>query len=652
MSDRPAGFSGPAAGPVTTVRPLAPATVAWLIALLGWTSLLCFDNLAGGARFEPTDCWVAQTAREMYEGQGLRRFILPRFSGETRMQKSPGPYWAVMLAARLRGQDGIDEVSTRIPNGVAALVIVATVFWLTRRMAGDRAAIFAGFACAASALILYWSHRGASDLGLAALTTVALSAGWVAAEAEPPGRKRAGLWLLAYFAAGLGMLYKLPMPLAIVGLPLLLYILVRRRWRVLADRIHLWGLLVFFLPWLPWAIAVLVLEPTALAKWKVEFLDRFTGDLPNVEGQRTWYYHFVYLIPPLVYCLPFSLSLPQACARVFRTSPGVDRRGLVYLGLWFAGLFAFFTAAAGKELRYFLPALPPLFVLLGIELAHFFDPQRPRALRHDRWAAGAICALLPAAFVGGLFAGRAWYKQIGQAEGFTWAELWQPYVVAAVLFTVGAWLATGLYVRRRGNASFAVLVATMWLTWLWVWPTLMPVLVSQRPFLDFATQLRERIGPELQPWLRQVGSQDARIVWYSDYRFPRVVDQLELLRLEGRKRSLRREIELIGAEIVDRLAGNELTLLVAARADYLTFLIEAPPRLAARGHTMPPVHLWLQTRVGPKQRHFVVFGNRPPPWPEPDLDPPSERLEHARVVRALGAPPTSAPFSAPAPGGS
>ncbi len=608
---------------------VGPATTAWLIALLGWTSLLVFSNLGGGARFEPTDCWVAQTAREMMEGPFPTSFIVPRFSGETRVQKSPGPYWAVMLTAWLRGQKSIDEVSTRIPNGVAALLIVVTVFWLTRRIAGDRAAVFAGFASSASLLVLYWSHRGASDLGLSALTTLSLAAFWVAAEQESPGRKRTGLWLLSYFAAGLGMLYKLPMPLAIVGIPAALYVTVQRRWRVLADRVHLWGLLVFLLPWLPWAVAMLVLEPTALAKWRVEFLDRFTGAMPNVEGQRAWYYHFIYLLPPIVYCLPFSLSLPQACVRIFRRCPGVDPQGTRFLGLWVGGLLVFFTASAGKELRYFLPAIPPLLVLLGIELASLFDPaRRPNPVR-DRRVCLAVWGLVPLAFIGGLAGVYQWYRRIGQLEGFAWNEVWPPYAVGAVIFSVGAATAAWLYFRRRGPASFATLVGTMWLTWLWIWAQAMPVFVSQRPFLDFAGQLRERIGPDLRRNLWQIGSQDSRIIWYSDIRFPRIIDQLELLRRQSNRRSLERETELVGREMIDRLSGPDRVLLVASRADYVRFLTEAPARLSAEGRSIPPVHLWLQTRVGPKNRHFVLFGNRPPPWPEPALWPPSQQLQAA-----------------------
>lgn len=51
------------------------ATWGWFLALVGWTALVCFYDLDGGARFEPTDCWVAQTAREMQAGDFPRNQI-------------------------------------------------------------------------------------------------------------------------------------------------------------------------------------------------------------------------------------------------------------------------------------------------------------------------------------------------------------------------------------------------------------------------------------------------------------------------------------------------------------------------------------------------------------------------------------------------
>ncbi|MBU0639993.1 MAG: glycosyltransferase family 39 protein [Planctomycetes bacterium] len=610
-------------------KPIAPATIGWLIALLGWTSLLAFYHLDGGASFEPTDCWVAQTAREMSEGDSWQDFVVSRFCGEKRMQKSPGPYWAVVLTSFLRGTP-VDESSTRLPNGIAAVLLVATIFWLTRHIAGDRAAIFAGFAASSSVLILYWSHRGASDLGLTTFIAISLACLWVAANTEPPGWKRNVLWLLGYFAAGLGMLYKMPMPLACIGAPAFFYLLLRNRWRVLANRWHLLGLAVFLLAWLPWAIAVLLAEPTALDKWRVEFFDRFTGNLPNVQHQKQWFFYFIYLLPPLVYCVPYTLSLPRAFVRAFRKQPGVNRDGMLFMLIWFFSLLAFFTAATGKELRYFLPALPPLFVMLGVELAHFFDPQRPANPKLERRGAWAVWILVPVGFAIGVFVLRQWYEREAALGMFAWNELWPSYVVTAAIFAGGAALSAWLYRRRHTNAAFGALVATMYLTWLWMWPNLMPTLISQQPFRDFAAQLRENIPSTEQGQLRQIAHQDPRIIWYSDYRFPRIIDQLELLRRQGGRRSLEYETRTVGEEMALQLAGEQRVLFVASRPHYLDFLIKAPPELAQEGRAMPPTYLWFQTRVGPKLKHYVVFGNRPPPWDEPALKPPSERLEAAR----------------------
>ncbi|MGD8451592.1 MAG: glycosyltransferase family 39 protein [Phycisphaerae bacterium] len=602
-----------------TPGPARPATTAWLLAILGWTTVLCFYDLAGGARFEPIDCWVAQTAREM---QQEGKWLVPQFSGEVRMQKSPGPYWAVMLVSMARGTP-VDEICARIPNALAAVLLVAVIFWLTRHVAGERAAIFAGFAAAGSTLILWWSHRGASDLGLTTCCTVALAAVWIGAECYPRGPRRHALWMLGYFAAGVGMLYKMPMPLVVVGLPAVCYIVLRRRWGLLADRWHLLGLVLFFLPWLPWAASVTLAEGTALAKWRVEFIDRFTGDLPNVEGQGSWKFLFTYLGPPLLYCLPFTLSLPGAFVRAFRRQAGVNRDGTLFMVIWFASLLVFFTASTGKEWRYFLPALPPLFVLLGIELAAFFDPQRAASRQRDLTGAIVVWLALPIGLAAcGVFGLRRWwrlrgsYELAGMADG---SDVATAYIVTGILLTVSLSLAAWLYYRRREHASFGAIVVTMWATWLWAWPNLVPLLMSQRPFIDMAEQIRAKVPAADQARILNVGSQDSRIIWYGDFRFPRVIDQLELLAEQDYRRDLDYEIRRYGEEMVNKLAGPEPVLFLAGFRDYLTFINAAPPELAKQGRPLPPVHLWLQTRYGREDRHFVLFGNRPPPFPEPAL---------------------------------
>jgi hypothetical protein len=204
-----------------------------------------------------------------------------------------------------------------------------------------------------------------------------------------------------------------------------------------------------------------------------------------------------------------------------------------------------------------------------------------------------------------------------------------PYVVAALIFAVGAILAAWLYRQRRENASFGALVATMWLLWLWIWPTLMPVFLSQAPYKDLAAQL-SALAPQHRAQLRQIAQQDPRIIWYSDVRYPRIIDQLQMLELTGGQRSLEKEIPVVGQAMVEQLEGDDPVLFVSNRTHYILFHRLAPQELAKQDRTMPQTYIWLQARVGRKDRRYIVFGNQAPPWPQPELfDPPDDLAPRA-----------------------
>lgn len=603
----------------------------WLALILLGTLGVCAAQWNSQVGFEPIDCWVAQTSREMFESGDWRGYIIPKFAGETRMQKSPGPYWAVCLVTWLRG-GSVDEFTVRLPNTLFTLLFVATAYWLTFHMAGRRAAIFAAAATATSGVVLYWSARGASDLGVSALMALSLAAFWIGAE-RASGARRGLLYLLGWLSAGLAMLYKMPMPLVCVAAPLGLYVLAARRWRLLLSWWHLAGLALFLLPWLPWALLTMQLEPTALHKWRVEYWDRATGDMPNVAEQKKWYWYLFYFGVALAFSAPYLVSIPGAIWRTMRDRVAIGREAAIFLLTWFFSLFAFFTLATGKETRYFLPAMPPLLIMLGIELAAFFDPARRATPRRDRVLARSIFISAPLAVLAG---GAALYaaNQLGLDDGETpvW-ELLREYAMVAGIFAAAACACGWLYRARREHVAFAALAGGTALTWLAADATLLASLGSQKPFRNFAWQLRTKLGPQEQAALRQVAQQDSRIIWYSDLRFPRVIDQLELLELQGGRRTRKRELELIGKAMIERLEGEGLALFVASPIDYLAFFIEAPVALARAGRTLPPAHVWIYADVGRWNQRFVLFGNRPPPWPEPRPQFPTElaeRLESAR----------------------
>lgn len=606
--------------------PGAGATVdwPWLLAVLGWAAFLSTFALSGGAGFEPIDAWVAQTAREMLDAGA---WIVPQFAGETRLQKSPGPYWAVMVTSLLSGQP-IDAATARIPNAIAAVVFCGVVYWLTCRIAGRRAAVFAGFAAASSVLVLWWSHRAASDFGLATWTLVSLACLFVALEQSPTGRPRVGLLLLGYFAAGMGMLWKFPMPLAVVGAPAAVYVAIGGRWRVLATRWHLAGLVVFALPWLPWVIAVLMHEPGAIDKWRVETIDRYTGDLPNVAEQGAAAAIGAYLAAPLLYCLPYSLSLPAAFSWLWRRRPEVDRRGLWFCAAWFVSLLVFLSVSAGKEQRYILPALPPLFVLLGVELSALFDPARVRPTWLTRLILLGVLLVLPATlFVGGCFALSTWWRQRGQFElaGLRdWSDVWPIAALGGAILVAGAVASAWCYHRGRRGAAFAVLVVMMAAFWMHFWPRGMPIFYSQRPFDEFAARLLDPqvVPPSQRRTLRMIGTHEPRLIWRSDLRFPRLLDQFELLAEQRGSRSIEYETNRYRDAMIAGLDGDEQVLYVMPLVVLLRGCIDGPKEFARIGRPPPPLHLWAQSRYGTPDQQYVLVSNRPAPRGDAELNLP------------------------------
>lgn len=635
-------------------RPWHPVTQAFFVALLGWAALVAFYDLSGGRALQPVEAWVAQPARETLanirtmldnvdeQGWSWEPFVLPLYGTEVRMQKSPGPLYAVMAIATLRGGE-IDEFSVRLPNAIAAVLIVATVFWFTRRIAGDRAAIFAGFAAASSTMFLHWSHGGASDLGVTMFMTVALAFAWLGAEDERGGR-RALYWMISYIAAGLAMIYKMPLPLPCVGLPIALYVLLRNRWGALLSWWHLPGIALFLLPWLPWAWAAMQMEPMALAKWEVEYFDRMTGELYNVQNQDHWAWQFFYLGVAFLLAIPYSLSIPGALVRGFTRQPGVRRDGTLFAAIWFISLLLFFTYSVGKETRYFLPAMPPLFVLLGIELSHFFNPRRRAFPALERLGLVATVVLVPAVFVGIGFLMRRYWEQDLSFGIVEWEPLLWAYVPAAAIFCVGAILAAVLYIRRREAYAFGALVAMMWGTWLYAWPTLLPIVAAAGPARDLAAQMQQ-LTPEQRGKLKQIAHQDPRILWYGDIAFPRIIDQLDLLEMVGGERSIILETRLVGEEMIRQLQGDELSLMVTSAGHYVLFVTDGRATVEHEGVEWPEHHVWMIANKGHWAKRYLIISNQPPPWDEPALPEPMRERIRIRLAkaRALDSPPLALP---------
>jgi hypothetical protein len=143
------------------------------------------------------------------------------------------------------------------------------------------------------------------------------------------------------------------------------YLLISRRWRLLKEMRLFSGILLFLAVAAPWFVAVSLRNPEFARFFFIhEHFERFTS---TVHGR---YQPFWFFVPVLLgTMLPWSFFIPGALTRAWRDRHHEEGRAGVYLVIWTAVIFLFFSKSSSKLVPYILPIFPPLAILVG----HRFD---------------------------------------------------------------------------------------------------------------------------------------------------------------------------------------------------------------------------------------------------------------------------------------
>ncbi len=292
-------------------------------------------------------------------------WITPRLWGAPWFEKPAMLYW--MTAAGFKAGLGVD-LSPRLPVALASVAFLVYFFVVLRREFGEPAAWYSVAILATSAGWLAYSRVAVTDLPMSAalagaMLTLALPHGR-GAEGIPladargsVGRGaeggRAGAAVGAGVLLGIAVLAKGLVPLALF-IPALWFL--RRRIRDLA--------IVFAAATLvaaPWYALVTLRNGRPFLEdffWKHHF-GRFLNSALQ-HGQPIWFY-----VPVLLAGLfPWTPLL----ALLFKRRLYQDRRAL-FLLVWLAWGFLFFSVSRNKLPGYLLPVLPPVAALIGIAMA-------------------------------------------------------------------------------------------------------------------------------------------------------------------------------------------------------------------------------------------------------------------------------------------
>ncbi len=321
---------------------------------------------------------ISECAREMAASGD---WVTPRIAGAPFGAYPPLPYWLMAGSGLLLG---FNEFAMRLPSALAGLGSVWITGLLVRRLAGVRAGLLAALILGTLPGFLQEvvTCRGGALATFFAVLSFERFIAWTA------GASRA--WILMYAAAGLGLLAKGPVAIAVLGIGGLAWFVSTGRWNLLPRmRWHL-GLPLVAMIVLPWYLLVWRANGPDFLRENL-LLENVSAFVTGYQQRRPWYF-YLYTLPPVA--LPWILAL--LLARPFRGAPG---QALALL--WTAGLFLFLTASSAKRQSYLLFLFPALASAAGIALAAAWE-ERPEVLRRGiaalgalGVAAGAVLAALP-----------------------------------------------------------------------------------------------------------------------------------------------------------------------------------------------------------------------------------------------------------------
>jgi 4-amino-4-deoxy-L-arabinose transferase-like glycosyltransferase len=322
----------------------------WPLAAAG-LFLLFFLRLGATPLLDPDEPVYGQIAREMAT---TGQWLTPHLAGRPWFDKPPLYYWA--SAASMAGL-GPSELAARLPSALAAVLLVALVLVLGRRLFSGTVGWTAALVVATSLQTIILGRAAVTDMLFALTLMAALGAFalWYAGQ----GRPRA--WAaLCGACLGLAVLCKGPVAILLLGAAAIVFLLWERRLRLLWGPDLPLALLCCLLVGAPWYAAMLRLH-------RHEFMEQFIvannlrrfAQAEHPENSTP----VLYFVPVLLVGLfPWTAFLPQAVA-----AGRVTWAGRLLL-TWSAVVFLFFSVSSTKLVTYIYPLYPALALLIGAAL--------------------------------------------------------------------------------------------------------------------------------------------------------------------------------------------------------------------------------------------------------------------------------------------
>ena len=311
---------------------------------------------------DPDETFYAQTAKEMFQ---KGEWLTPTLYGEPQFEKPILFYWLIEISY---AAFGINEFAVRFPCALFGFLGLVGVYFLGRLLFNNRTGLFSALVLATCLEYIVLSIGCVTDM---ALFTFLLFGALFFLLAQI--RRKNYYYLLASAALALATLTKGPVGILLPGLIMLLYLLIVKDFTIFKKISVLAGALAVFL---------LIAAPWYLIMYKIhakEFIDAFFGfqnitrfTTPEHKTGSQIYYNIPIVLGGF---FPWSVFLPLGfwhfCKMAFsrnhesRTTNHERRNHELFVLLWFAVIFIFFTISSTKLPTYIFPCFMSLALITG-----------------------------------------------------------------------------------------------------------------------------------------------------------------------------------------------------------------------------------------------------------------------------------------------
>lgn len=320
--------------------------------------------------WHPSEGRYAEIARNMVE---TGNWITPQLEiGVPFWGKPPLLFWMSAFCIPLFG---VNEFSVRLPSFLFSIGCLYLVYLLGTSLKNRIFGLNSTIILASSSLFFLMSGMVLLDPVLSATITLTMTS--FAMSFREQSRVTQTIWgYIVFVGLGLSVLAKGLIGLVLILFPILLWIFLFKKWKVLFKTIP-WclGPILFILIAVPWHLMAESLTPGFLNYYIIgEHFNRFliSGWSGDLYGYAHRYPVGVFLLFVILDTLPWNILCLSALIRLFWNNEKLhsyfQNEWHVYIFLWFLVPIMFFTFSKNIVYTYALPSLPPFAILTALAL--------------------------------------------------------------------------------------------------------------------------------------------------------------------------------------------------------------------------------------------------------------------------------------------